>query len=418
MNLIKTSFLTGIATFIRIATNFVIGKVVAVYIGPSGLALIGQFQNFTQITQSVANGATAQGVVKYTAEYKDDVKEKRKVLSTALMVCICASIIVGSGLFLFRQSLSKYLLKDDQFSIIFVIFAFTIIFFSLNTFLISVVNGERDIRKYTIVNICSSLFGSALTCWLSIQYHLFGALISLVLYQSLTFFVTLPLIIRSKWFIFKNFMGGLDKKILYCLSKYSFMAMVTALVTPISQIIIRNYVGDTISWDGAGYWQAIMRISNVYLLFITTTLSVYYLPRLSEIKDIPTLRKEIWHGYKMILPIVALFAFGIYLFRQDIVHILFAKSFIPMMPLFKYQLIGDVIKIGSWLLAYVMLAKTMTKMFVFSEITFGATLVLLSIFFVKYFGLKGATIAFAVNYVLYWIFVGFVYKVYCGKYKE
>ncbi|EJG0004581.1 O-antigen flippase, partial [Vibrio parahaemolyticus] len=45
MNLIKTSFLTLIATAIRLISGLVINKAISVFIGPSGLALIGQFQN-------------------------------------------------------------------------------------------------------------------------------------------------------------------------------------------------------------------------------------------------------------------------------------------------------------------------------------------------------------------------------------
>ncbi len=46
MQLIKTSFFSGIITIIRIASGFVANKVVAVYTGPSGVAVIGAFTNF------------------------------------------------------------------------------------------------------------------------------------------------------------------------------------------------------------------------------------------------------------------------------------------------------------------------------------------------------------------------------------
>ena len=45
MSLVKTSFLSLIATSVKVLSLLVINKVVAVTIGPSGIALIGQFQN-------------------------------------------------------------------------------------------------------------------------------------------------------------------------------------------------------------------------------------------------------------------------------------------------------------------------------------------------------------------------------------
>ena len=49
MTLIKTSILSAIATIIKIISGFIVTKVIAVYIGPSGLALIGQLQNFINL---------------------------------------------------------------------------------------------------------------------------------------------------------------------------------------------------------------------------------------------------------------------------------------------------------------------------------------------------------------------------------
>lgn len=49
MTLIKTSILSGISQVIRIISGFIITKVIAVYGGPSGMAIIGQLQNFINI---------------------------------------------------------------------------------------------------------------------------------------------------------------------------------------------------------------------------------------------------------------------------------------------------------------------------------------------------------------------------------
>jgi PST family polysaccharide transporter len=46
LTLIKTSILSAIATIIKVISGFVINKVIAMYVGPSGLAVVGQLQNF------------------------------------------------------------------------------------------------------------------------------------------------------------------------------------------------------------------------------------------------------------------------------------------------------------------------------------------------------------------------------------
>ena len=69
MNLIKTSFYTSLSTAVSFITGFIITKVVAVKIGPKGMAYLGQFQNTTAILTMLATGAIATGVIKYLAEW-------------------------------------------------------------------------------------------------------------------------------------------------------------------------------------------------------------------------------------------------------------------------------------------------------------------------------------------------------------
>ena len=82
------------------------------------------------------------------------------------------------------------------------------------------------------------------------------------------------------------------------------MTLVSLSVVPVIQMLLRGYVISEISMTEAGWWEAMNRISNVYLMVITTSFSIYYLPRLSEIKEISELRYEIFKCYKVIIPIL------------------------------------------------------------------------------------------------------------------
>lgn len=73
-----------------------------------------------------------------------------------------------------------------------------------------------------------------------------------------------------------------------------------------------------------------------------------------------------------------------------------------------WQLIGDVLKITSWLVAYVFISKARFKVFIFIEVFFSITFVLLSIFFISKYGLVGGAYAHILNYIACLIFV--IYK--------
>jgi len=409
MTLIKTSVLTAFSTIIKVLSGFVINKFLSIYVGPSGLALVGQLRDFVGTVLSFSNGAITSGVIKYTAQYQT-IEEKQKIFSTSIIISLVCSFIVGLLIFIFSDSLSIEILKTNEYISVFQILAFTIVLFSLNTLLQSILNGQKEIKKYILVNISSSIFSLFFTSFLVYKFHLVGALYAIVLNQSVIFFVTLGFIIKSRWFKLQYFLQGIDKESVKNLFQYSLMAITSALTVPISYIIIRNYIGENLSWDDAGYFQGIKYISDMYLMVVTTSLGVYYLPRLSEIQDTKELKQEIISGYKIIMPIVIILAFGIYIFRELAVHIAFTDKFLPMLELFKWQLIGDIIKIASWLLGYVMLAKTMTKVFIITEVLFSVLFVILSVLFIKYFGLVGVTYAFSLNYFIYLILMIFIFR--------
>lgn len=64
------------------------------------------------------------------------------------------------------------------------------------------------------------------------------------------------------------------------------MAVTSAVCVPVSHILVRNHLGETFGQEYAGYWEAMWRLSAAYLMLVTTTLSVYYLPMLSELKSL------------------------------------------------------------------------------------------------------------------------------------
>ena len=390
--------------------GFVVVKIIAVYVGASGLAFIGQFQNFISILMSFATGAINSGVVKYTAEYREDEVQKQKLWSTAIRVSLSATFLTSLLLILFHNYLSSFFFKNSEYGSLFIVFAITLVFFVLNSLLLAILNGQKEIKKLVSIGVVSSFVGLMLTGLLSYYFGLYGALLSYTTGQAIVFFVTLIYVFKSNWFKVKLFTGNLDKGYLKKLGGYTAMAISSALSVPVSMLFIRTYIGENLSWEDAGYWDAIWKISAAYLMFVTTTLSIYYLPRLSEIKESSELRDEIFNGYKVILPIVIIIALGIFILKDFVITILFTKQFIPMKKLFLFQLIGDVFKIASWLLGYLMIAKAMTKSFIFTEILFSLSFVLLSVALIKITGLIGVTMAFAINYLLHLLTMIFIFK--------
>lgn len=412
MTLVKTSILSFIATAIKMLAALTINKAVSVYIGPQGLALVGQFHNFIQIVSVAAQGAINNGVTKYVAEYGKGSERVPIIFGTASKISLVSSLLTGSGIIIFSNYASDLILNSLDYSYIFIILGATIFLFSINNLLLSFLNGLKEIKTWVIINIIQSIYSLIFTTLLIVYFGLDGALIALATNQSVVFFIVLWLLRKHEVINLKSFFCVFNKSEAKKLAVFGLMTLTTAVTVPISHVIIRNFIGENLSWQEAGYWQAMWYISTMYLMVITTTLSVYYLPRLSEILDIAELNKELIKGYMFIMPIVIIMSFIMFIMKDFVIFVLFTEEFNSVKELFFWQLVGDVVKIASWLLSFLMIAKSMTKVFVYSEIFFSATFVGFSIYLTSCFGIVGMSYAFAINYFFYFCYVFFVYRKY------
>lgn len=401
MKLFKTSILNGIAVLIKTATLFVLNKILAIYVGPSGYAVIGQFQNFVQMVTTFSGSAINTAVVKYTAEYYDEPEKQKAIWQTATGIVFIFSITFAILIFFLKEPLSIWVFKTNEFSSVFIWFSLFLVFFNLNTLLLAILNGKKIIEKLVTANILGSLIALIVTSFLAMQFGIYGALVAIAIYQSIAFFITAIICAREYWFKREYLIGKLDKKIVNKFGSFALMAIVSAICVPTSQIVIRHYLIGEYSEDYAGYWEAMIRFSGAYLMLVTTTLGVYYLPRLSELKDVEEIKKELVLAYKFIFPLAVLGGLIVFPLKEYIIVILFSEEFLPMRSLFLWQILGDIVKIGSWILAYLMLSKAMTKLFIIIEVAFSVLSVVLSIVLTKLVGFDGVSLAHLVNYIMY-----------------
>ncbi len=94
--LVNAGIWVGLSNVINIAAVFVVQKVIAVQVGPAGVAIVGQYQNFLGITTSLANGGIDSGIVKYVAEYRRDTDRNALLIFNATRITLfCSAILVA-----------------------------------------------------------------------------------------------------------------------------------------------------------------------------------------------------------------------------------------------------------------------------------------------------------------------------------
>jgi len=399
---VKITSLQIVSVIIKMVAGIATSKAIAVFIGAEGLALIGNLRNFVSSAQAAATLGFYNGLVKYVGKFKEELHELSKTLSTVFYYGFIATILVSFFCYFKADFINDIIFPTyNNYAYVIRIFAIVLPFYSLNLFSFAIMNGFSKYKILIIINIIGQVLGVSITLLLIYQNKIDGALISVVIAESIIFLITLVGIINRRSLAPLIKVDQVNFGFLKQLSPYSIMALFSAIILPLLALVIRSYIIEHVGYKYAGFWEAMTRISKYYLMLVSSLMALYILPRFSEIDSIKEFRKEVVSFYKAVIPIFAIGLLLIYLLKHYIVLIVFSKEFEPVEDLFLWQLLGDLVKVLSMVIAYQFLAKKMFWHYIITEVFFLVTLYLTSIYFVDVFGVKGAVIGHFVSYIMY-----------------
>ena len=389
---------------LKISIGVITSKVLAVFIGPSGLALTGNLKNFLTSIESIATLGFQNGIVKYVVDAKNDALALKKILSTIFISLFAVSLALSFILFGFSSYFTSLIFGiKSNYNLIFKILAIVLPWYASTAYLLVILNGLGKFKKVIYVNIIGNIIG-LLFCIVAVYYYAtFGALVAIIVPPALLFFVAFYYVNKEISFFDNISRSSFDWSVLKNLSSYSLMALVSSVFGSFVFLAIRNNIIAVLGLENAGYWEAMTRISTYYLMFISTILSVYFFPKLtfsSSKKAVKNVFKSYYFG---VLPFFVIGAVVLFFLRFFLIKVLFSKDFIPVADLFLWQLIGDAFKVASLILGYQFYAKKLTTAFIVTELFSLAIMFALSHFFVISFGLVGVVIAHAATYFIYLI---------------
>ena len=409
--LFKISSLNSISVLLRICTGLVTSKILAVFVGPSGMALVGNLKNFMTSLEAVATLGFQNGIIKSTAENQENQEKFKNFVATIFISLTIVSLVLSLVLFCFANYFNAYIFGNQtQFKAIITLLAVTLPWYVASVVFLSILNGMQEFKQVIRVSIIGNGISFVCTMLLVWQFKVFGALMVSVLAPTLLFFVTFYYLDKKISFLRLVKLKAFDFKVLKELSAYSLMAFFSSVIGPIVYIAIRNNVIQNLGLDQAGYWETMVRLSTYYMMFINTILTVYFLPRLTVAKDNEATKKIFWSFYKTIIPVFTLGLVGFYLLRFLIINLLLTKAFLPISDLFFWQLISDFLKAVSLILGIQLLAQKNTIFFILFEVLSFIFLYFMSIYLISIYGIQGVFIAQALENGFYLTLLVIYYK--------
>lgn len=382
------------------ATRMVVGfasiKVTAVFLGPVGVALVGQAANFLALMQGTLGNAIQTAVTKLTAEEEAATSSTHLPLwGTAMRLAIGLAVIAGALVIALHGPIATWLFGREDLWPVVALVGLILPFTMLNLVLSGVLTGLRSFRLVSFTNMITTILGAAVFIGLSYSFGLAGGLMGTILAVASGLFVILLITRSAKAIPVARCLAFWKPALLPAILSFYPMLLVHSAAEPLTLLLMRDAVIGSAGAEKAGLWQAALRLSNMYTMVLITTLSMYSLPTLSAIKDPKEFRSVMFGMAVKMGAITAAAALAIYLCRDLIVHLVFTAQFAPVRDLLGAQLIGDVLNLAGWPLHSALMAQNRSKTYMVLEVGIAVAQVALTYALAQGYGAAAAPLAYA-----------------------
>ncbi|CAN4265222.1 RfbX Membrane protein involved in the export of O-antigen and teichoic acid [Methylophilaceae bacterium] len=375
-------------------------KFLAVLLGPAGVGLMGLYQNIMGMAATLAGCGIGNSGVRQLAASADEATTLaivRRTLWLSNLILGLAGMIV---LWLLREPVAQWVFGD-------VAHARDVGWLGLGVLLMLVagsqtalLQGLRRIGDLARVKIISAFFGALvgilLLYWLGVAgvlwFVLTVPLVSIVVASCYAARLPKPrtphdwVAISQQW---------------QAMLKLGIPFMTASLLTLATQLVTRSIILRELGLDASGYFQAAWAISMTYIGFVLGAMGTDYYPRLTAIiKDHPQVWKLVNEQTEMALLLAGPILLAMITLAPWVIHLLYAASFEPASEVLRWQVLGDILKIASWPIGFILLAMGRGGVYIGTQFTWNAAYLATITFGIQKWGLVIAGIGFWIAYLV------------------
>lgn len=380
--------------------NLIVIKFIAVIVGPTGLGALGNLMSATTIAALFAGGGILNGITKYVAEFNADPDALRRFLQSATAYGLAVSGAVLLASLIFREPLARFLLGDAGMAWLIPWLGATHFLCFVGGAIIAVVNGKQQANLFALITITGFLSVIPVAFVLIRFGGVDGAAIALLAVPASAAVPALVVAARSGLLrmLRPRFHRGDSAR----LFQYTCITAVSATAFPLTEILIRNQITDSLGLSSTGIWQGLTRLSGAILGFYTVYLATSHMPRLSAISEPREASRAVLRTLAVVAPVFAAVALVIYLARPIVVPLVFSSAFAPMQDIIGWQLLGDLFRVCSYVVAFLGVAKAALRVHIAAELTqCGLYLALTLPILHQGLGLCEVAQAYAMTYAIY-----------------
>lgn len=404
-NIFKATSLFGGVQVYQILIQIIKSKFVAVLLGPAGVGIMGLFQSGLQLVQQISSMGLANSAVRDVSEANGS-NDIQRIAKTVTVVRKLVWITGLLGLIIVAccsPLLSKFSFGNYDYTIPFIILSVTLLLDQLSAGQRVVLQGMRrlkDLAKCTAFGATFGLITSVpLYYWLGID----GIVPTLILNSACA--LTLSWLYSRRIKVEKVQIS--PKQTLEQGKQMLVMGISMSLSGIFSSVVayaIRGYIQGSGGVEQVGLFQAGFAIMTTYVGMVMNAIATDYYPRLAAInKDNEKCREAVSQQGEIGVMILAPMLTCCLVFMPFVLKILYSDSFLAATEYISWACLGMMLRLAAWVISYLFVAKAESKLFLKLELSANIYYLVFSLAGYHLGGLTGLGIAFAMEYVVYFI---------------
>lgn len=403
--------LNSLSVVLKIIMGFVSTKLSSIYLGVNGVNILEFFRNFTSVSDNISQLGLQNGIIKNAAVSENKVTDQ-KILSTAFTTLLIFSLVVVGNIILFQKTIQEYLFQSNNYEKIIYIYLFAIPLIGLQMICMSFIKGKQFYKTSIVIDFIGYSINIFLSFYLITQHQLIGAMLQIVVSPVILFLFTYFFFFKK----FKNYslftIKYFDRVIFRSLFSFMLMGAFSSLITPLTFIVIRSLIQENLSTELSGIWSSILRISSFYMMFVSTIITLYFLPNIAKATSVNDIQNIASKYFKQFYLLVLAGLLLCYFLQYYIIRILYTDEFASIENYLYFQLIADAIRLIGVFFGYCILTKQLVKWYVFFELVSIGSYIVFAQFFIHFLQLKGVYIAQLISILIYVIIVCLFYLYY------
>ena len=404
-DILKSTAWIGGSQVINVVISMLRAKVMALVLGPAGVGLNGMYWSVLSVAQNVAGLGVSSSGVRQVAEAigsGDQARVARQIavlrrLSLWLGIAGGLALIVGAGP-IARVTFGRVNQSETVgIALLSIVLLLNLVIAGQGALL----QGYRKISEMAQSNVLGALAGTLTMIPLVCFWGTDGVVPGLIVASAATLLVSWHFVRRID--VAKpelTFAETINEA--WALTKLGFAFMISSLMTMLSGYAIRLIVIRYADLEATGLYQAAWAIGGMYVSLVLQSMGADFYPRLTkEIRDHATSIRLVNEQTSVSLLLAGPGVAATLVFAPLVLTLFYSAKFSVAVELLRWICLGVSMRVVSWPLGFILLAKGDQVRIIAAEFAWTAVHLGLAWVLVPIWGIDGAGIAFFGSYLFH-----------------